>query len=303
MEDKDKLIKYMAINRIYPIMSRREKVYLKCSRKGVLSKEKKKEIIAKLNIRSKEECDQIRKKIKDIISSLKENRPIKEWVKEERPREMLIKYGAERLPISKLLAIILRTGKEGVSAEEFSKRILNRFRTLREIDSAPISEICKIEGIGLAKAAQIKAAFELGKRLLKEKVQEKVRIKNPRDLINYVMGYYGSYLRDAKKEFFYVILLDTKNHPIHNIEISKGSINASIVDPKEIVREATLWAASRIILVHNHPSGDPTPSKEDINITRQIIKACNLMDIRVLDHIIIGKNYDDYFSFSANRLL
>lgn len=303
MEDKKHLIKYMATNKIYPFMSPKRKIYLRCTKKGELDEEKKKEIIKKLSINSKKECDEVRKRIKTIISSFKENKPIKEWIKEERPREMLLKYGPESLPVSKLLAIILRRGKEGTSAEELSKRILNKFHTLRGIDSAHISEICDIEGIGIAKAAQIKAAFELGKRLIKEKAEKKTKIKRPEDVIDYVMDYYGPYLRDAKKEFFHVVLLDTKNHPIHNIEISKGGINISIVEPREILKEATLRSATGIILVHNHPSGDPSPSNEDINLTQKIIKACNVVDINVLDHVIIGKNRNDYFSFNASGLI
>ena len=110
-------------------------------------------------------------------------------------------------------------------------------------------------------------------------------------------------MRDAKKEFFYVILLDIKNKPIHSVEISKGSISASVVDPKEIIKEATVKSASSVILVHNHPSGDIEPSGEDINLTNRIIDACNLVGIKVLDHIIIGKNRDDYYSFTKCGLI
>ena len=119
----------------------------------------------------------------------------------------------------------------------------------------------------------------------------------------YVAEYYGAYLRDAKKEFSNVILLDIKNKPVHNIEISKGSINASIVDPKEIIKEATLKSASSIILVHNHPSGDKEPSADDIKLTNKIIDACNIVGIKVLDHIIIGKNREDYYSFTNQGLI
>jgi DNA repair protein RadC len=216
---------------------------------------------------------------------------------------MLIKYGPEAISLSKLLAIILRTGKEGTNAEELSKRLLNHFKTLREIDSAPISEICKMDGIGHAKAVQIKAALELGKRLYKEEAEKKKRIGGADDVIGYVAEYYGPYLRDAKKEFFHVILLDIKNKPLHNIEISKGSLNAAIVDPKEVIKEATLRSASSIILVHNHPSGETEPSSEDVEITSRIVQACDLVGIKVLDHIIIGKNKDDYFSFAKAGLI
>ena len=303
MKSRDKLMKFMAMNGVYPFISSKGEIYLRCSKKGLLDEAKKKEILENLNICSKEECDSVRKMIKKLNASFRENRPIKEWMEEERPREMLARYGAESLPVSKLLAIILRTGREGISAEELSKRILNRFGTLRQIDSAHITEICSIEGIGIAKAAQIKAAFELGKRLIKEEAKKRVKIKRPEDIIDYVMNYYGPYLRDARKEFFHVVLLDTKNHPIHNMEISRGGINMSIVETKEIVKEAALRSATAIILVHNHPSGDPTPSREDINLTQKIKEACNIMDVKVLDHVIIGKNRDDYFSFNANGLI
>jgi len=243
--------------------------------------------------------NEINRKIKYFSS--KEKLPIKNWVKEERPREMLIQKKPENLPLSKLLAIILRTGKEGSSAEELAQLLLNRFGSLRKIDSAPISELLKIKGIGLAKAAQIKAALELGKRLIRENAQKIRKIKNPTDAINYVAEYYGPYLRDYEKEFFFVILLDIKNKPIDNIEISKGSINSTVVDPKEIIKYATLKSASSIILVHNHPSGETIPSDDDIELTNQIKKACEIVGIKVLDHIIIGKNFDDTYSFANNK--
>ena len=294
---------FLVANAIYPMFSKKGQIFLKCSRKGLLTADKAREIIAQLSIKTAEDCERIRKEVRECVAANRENRPIKEWIKEERPREMLMKYGPESLPLSKLLAIILRTGKEGTNAEELSKRLLNQFGSLRAIDSAPISEICKIDGIGYAKAAQIKAALELGKRLYKETAEKKKRIKNADDVINYVAEYYGPYLRDAKKEFFSVILLDIKNKPIQNLEISKGSINASIVDPKEIIKEATLRSASSIILVHNHPSGDTEPSPEDIKTTKRIIQACELVGIKVLDHIIIGKNKEDYFSFAKVGLI
>ncbi len=122
-------------------------------------------------------------------------------------------------------------------------------------------------------------------------------------MISYVAEYYGPYLRDAKKEFFHVILLDIKNKPIGNVEISKGSFNATVVDPKEIIKEATLRSAASIILIHNHPSGETAPSSEDIDLTNRINQACNLVGIKVLDHIIIGKNEEDYLSFAKAGLI
>ncbi len=301
-KQREEIIKYMATNGIYPFISKKGKVFLK-SQKIYLDNIQKIKLLKLLNITDKDSCCKVRKEIKDAAKLLKKNVPIKEWVLNERPREMLIKNGAESLSVSKLLAIILRTGKEGISAEELAKRVLNKFRTLRDIDNAPISDICAIEGIGMAKASQIKAAFELGKRLLKEKAEKKIRIKEPSDAISYVMDYYGPYLRDAKKEFFCIVLLDIKNQPICNMELSKGTINASIVDIKDVIKEAIIRSASAIILVHNHPSGDPSPSNNDINITKKIIKGCAILDIKVLDHIIIGKNRNDFFSFNAHGLI
>jgi DNA repair protein RadC len=241
--------------------------------------------------------------VRERVAANRATRPIKEWIEAERPREMLWKYGPEALPLSKLLAIILRTGQEGASAEELARRLLNQFGTLRAIDAAPISEISKIAGIGLAKAAQVKAALEIGKRLYREEAGKRRKIKKAEDAIGYVAEYYGAYLRDAPKEFFAVILLDVKNKPIHNIELSKGSVHASIVDPNEIIKEATLRSASSIILVHNHPSGEAEPSSEDIEITKRIIQVCRLFGIKVLDHIIIGKNKEDYLSFARAGLI
>ncbi|NLI56078.1 DNA repair protein RadC [bacterium] len=289
-------------NKTYPYINKKGKLYFRKKIK-FLNDEKIEEIKSLFEIKDKESCDKFREEIKKEVLKNKEYVSIKNWVKEERPREMLIKYGEKNLSLSKLLSIILRTGKEGESAEELANKILNKYKTLREIDSVSIDELCKIEGIGLAKATQIKASFEIGKRLLKESSSEKKKIKNPDDIIDFVSEYYGSYLRDAKKEFFNIILLDIKNKVIDTIELSKGSINASVVDPREVIKEATLKSASSIILVHNHPSGDTEPSTDDINITKKIKEACDIVGIKVLDHIIIGKNKEDYTSFAKLGLI
>ncbi|MCX8031619.1 MAG: DNA repair protein RadC [Thermodesulfovibrionales bacterium] len=293
----------MAQNNLYPIYSKRGKVYLRCSTNKLQSHIDYSKIIEKLNITSKKNCDELREEIKKEKQKRKSNRPIKEWIEEERPREMLVKLGAENLPLSKLLAIIIRTGKEGMSAEELAKILLNHFGSLRAIDGASVSDISKISGIGLVKAVQIKSALELGKRLYRESAKTKMRLSTPSDVIHYVSEFYGPYLRDKDKEFFYVILLDIKNKPIDNIEISKGSISSTIVDPKEIIKVAVSKSASSVILVHNHPSGEPLPSQNDISLTNNIVYACNLVGIKVLDHIIIGKNLEDFYSFSKEGLL
>jgi DNA repair protein RadC len=216
---------------------------------------------------------------------------------------MLAKSGAENIPLSKLIAIILRTGKQGKSAEDLAKDLLNYFGSLRSIDNSSISEISKIKGIGFSKAVQIKAAIEIGKRFFREQAQTKKKLTKPDDVISYVCEYYSPYLRDSNKEFFNIILLDIKNKVIDNIEVSKGSVNAAVVDPKEIVKNASLKSASSIILIHNHPSGETKPSEEDIKLTDRIIDACKLIGVKVLDHIIIGKNLDDFYSFAKEGLI
>jgi DNA repair protein RadC len=235
---------------------------------------------------------------------MRQTMPIRSWVAEERPREMLMEKGAENLSSAKLLAIILRTGKEGASAEEIAMRLLNKFGDLREIDAARISEICEIDGIGPAKAAQIKAALEIGKRMLAQKARKGFKqIRKIEDVLEYVGESYGPYLRDARQEFFKIILLDIKNKPLKSLEISRGSVSASIVDPRDIIKEASINSASAVILIHNHPSGETEPSPEDVRITSQIKVACKLVGIRVLDHVIIGRDIEDYFSFAAQNLL
>jgi len=300
---EEELFEYMVTNAIYPMRSTRGKIFLRCPKKGLLTEEISREIIQKLNIKSARECKKLRENITKQVAQHRVTRPIRDWVKDERPREMLIQQGAENLSLSKLLAIILRTGKEGISAEELAKILLNRFGSLRAIDSAPVSELSKIKGIGFTKAVQIKAALELGKRFFKEQAQTKKKLKKPDDVISYVSEYYAPYLRDSEKEIFNVILLDIKNKPIDNVKISKGSVNATVVDPKEIVKSASLKSASSIILVHNHPSGETTPSQDDIELTNRIKEACNLLNIKVLDHIIIGKNVEDFYSFAKEGLI
>ena len=231
------------------------------------------------------------------------NLPIREWIEEERPRETLLALGTECLSLAKLFAIILRTGRRGVNAEELSRRLLNAFSGLRGIDSASISEICRIDGIGLAKAAQIKAALEIGKRLFRERAQSLECIENPRRALDYVAAFYGPYLRDAQSECLCVILLNRRHRPIRAVELSRGTIGAVAADPKQIVREAVQAAASSMVLVHNHPSGDGEPSEDDISLTYAVRDACDLFGIRLLDHVIVGKDPESYCSFAKKGLL
>ncbi len=204
---------------------------------------------------------------------------------------------------SKLLAIILHTGTKGQNAEELSRSLLSKFPTLREMDRAAISRILEIRGIGPAKAARVKAALEIGKRLCRETASAEKPIRNPGDALAYVRDYFGPYLRDAAREIACLILLNTKNRPIKALEIARGTLDAVYADPKKIVREALDASASSVLLVHNHPSGDAEPSEGDIVMTRSVKEACALFGIRVLDHVVIGRNPPDYRSFMEEGLL
>jgi len=298
---REGIINFLVENKVYPMYSKKGKIFFRG--KSAFFDEIKDEIIEKLHLKSKEDCKMIREIIKNELAKQRTNKPIRKWIKEERPREMLVKQGAETLNSAKLLAILLRTGREGVSAEELARVLLNHFGSLRAIDSASVQELQEIDGIGMAKAAQIKASLEMGKRLMKEKAEKKRRIRSAKDAISYVRDYYSPYLRDSNKEFFNAILLDVKNKVIDNIELSKGSLTGAVVDATEIIKESSKKSASSIILVHNHPSGETEPSEDDIKTTKKIMETCELIGIKVLDHIIMGKNDGDFFSFLGNGII
>jgi DNA repair protein RadC len=231
------------------------------------------------------------------------NATIREWIREERPREALHAFGAESISIAKLFAIIIRTGTKGSSAEELSRKLLNRFATLRGMDSAPMSEILEIPGIGPAKAAQIKAALEIGKRFSRESACVLHPLSTPRRVKEYVAAYFGPHLRDAGDEITCLILLDRKNRPMRALQLAKGTPDAVAVEPGQIVREALKVTAASVVLVHNHPSGDPEPSDNDVSLTCAIRDACALCGVRLLDHVVIGRNPEDYRSFVEEGLL
>lgn len=204
----------------------------------------------------------------------------------ERPRERLQHYGAQALSTAELLAIILRMGSEGRSAVALGQQLLSRFKGLRGIAQATIDDICRLKGIGPAKAVQIKAALELGRRLVIEAPQERPQITSPADAANLVMFD----LSLLEQEELWVLLLDTKNHVLDIVRLYQGSVNASLIRVAEVFREAIRRNCAAIIIAHNHPSGDPTPSPEDVRITRQIYQAGKLLDTELLDHIIVGHN-------------
>lgn len=216
---------------------------------------------------------------------------------EERPREKMLKSGEDSLSNSELLAILLRTGTKHRNAIELANYIINKdLQGIRYLQDMTIEELCKIDGIGLSKATQIKAALELGKRVASFK-PIKYKVKNPWDIYKYYMDS----LRYQQKEVFKVVLLNTKNEIISDVEISVGTLNSSLVHPREVFREAIKRSTNKMILMHNHPSGSVEPSNEDKNITTRLIKCGELIGIEVIDHIIIGDGL--YFSFKENMII
>jgi DNA repair protein RadC len=203
----------------------------------------------------------------------------------ERPRERLQKLGVEALSAQEILAVILGRGVAGESVMVTAERLLSRFGSLKGLASASVEELSEVRGIGLAKAAQLKAAFELASRV--EGYQEagdKPVVKTPEDVASLVKRR----LKDKKKEYFLAILLDTRNQLIKVAEISIGSLEASIVHPREVFKEAISASAAAVIFAHNHPSGVPEASEDDINLTKRLAEAGEIVGIDVLDHIIIG---------------
>lgn len=225
---------------------------------------------------------------------------IREWPEDERPREKMLRQGAANLSNAELLALIIRTGDTvtKMSAIDLGRALIHLFGdNLRELGNADLAEITVIKGMGPAKATAIKAAFTLASRFQARKLEHLDRFTSPRQ----VFDYFHFEFRDCRKEYFLVLLLDGKNRIIRRVQISEGSLNQSLVHPREVFSPAVKESAAAIILVHNHPTGDPAPSNEDKTVTKRLQEAGEIIGIRVLDHIIIGDGA--YLSFVESGLL
>lgn len=217
---------------------------------------------------------------------------ISHWPEAERPRERLLARGAAALTDAQLLAILLRVGRHRSTAVDVGMDVLHRVGGLNGLARCGLEELCAVPGIGEAKAAQLKAALELGRRAMASPLSKGTRISSSRDLFNH----FHSSLRDLRHEIFKVVLLDAKHSILREATVSEGSLTLSIVHPREVFSLAVKESAAAVIFLHNHPSGDPTPSREDRLLTARLVAAGEILGIRVLDHLVIGDGH--YVSFA-----
>lgn len=221
---------------------------------------------------------------------------INDLPKEERPRERLVKLGEQALSIQELLQLILGRGAGGESVMVAAQRLLTQFGSLENLAQASIEELSLIKGIGLAKAGQIKATFEIGRRLATQTVTYKSKeLTDPEKVYKLIKNK----LKDYAREHFYIIPINSRNYSI--AEVSVGTLNASLVHPREVFIQAIKSKASSVIFAHNHPAGDPEPSEDDLAVTKRLVEAGKILGIEVIDHIIITKN--NFYSFKANKLI
>jgi DNA repair protein RadC len=223
------------------------------------------------------------------------NLTIRDLPRIERPREKLIKYGAHRLSNTELLAILLRTGKKGESVLVLANRFLRKI-SLEKLSEFSYGEFRKISGIGPAKACELLSCVELGRRIFENKKVNISQLLSPQDVFDNLKD-----MRVSKKEHFVVFFLDSRNQQIHQEIISVGTINASLVHPREVFEPAVKYLAVQVILAHNHPSGDLTPSEDDLTVNKRLTEAGRILGIEVLDHIIVTK--DSFMSFKEKGLL
>lgn len=222
---------------------------------------------------------------------------IKDLNDNDKPREKLYKFGADKLSEYELIAILLGSGSRNEDVLTLSKKLWQYMSKFHRISELAIDDLMEIEGIGLSKACSIISALELSKRINIRECVDNFSVGSPKSVADIFMNI----LRDEMKEHFYVLLLDTKNKIISWDEISKGDLNSSIVHPREVFKYALKYSANNIICLHNHPSGDPTPSMQDIEITKRLQEVGNLVGIKLLDHIIIG--YNKYISLREKGIM
>lgn len=227
---------------------------------------------------------------------IKKSFTIHDLPKEERPRERLIKFGEQALSVQELLQLILGRGTVGESVVVTAQKLLTHFGSLQKLADASIEEMSTIKGIGLAKAAQIKAAFEIGRRLSTQTLSYESKELNDPEKVHKLVR---SRLKDYNKEHFYLIVLNSRNCSIN--EVSIGTVNANLVHPREVFAEAIKNKAASVILAHNHPSGDPEPSEDDLEITKRLVEAGKILGIEVVDHVIITKT--GFISFKEKNLI
>lgn len=223
---------------------------------------------------------------------------IKELPEEERPRERLIKYGAKNLSTEDLIAIILKTGTKEYSSRYLAREIIKDIKDISDLRNLKLSSLIKINGIGAVKAIELLAAIELGKRVYNDsKLDNNLKCNSAKK----VFDYFKNELSGVKQEYFYCLYLDNQKKLIDKKMLFKGTLNKSLIHPREIFKEAYLASAAYIICVHNHPTGCVIPSEEDINITKLLLNIGNIQGIPIIDHIIIGNN--NYYSFFENDVL
>ena len=209
----------------------------------------------------------------------------------EKPRERLINYGAENISNEELLAIVLKCGIKNINSKELANLIIKNFNGIENLKNVSINKLSEIKGIGITKASQVLAALELGRRVYYVKNKNNVKISSTTELFNI----YRSEFDYTKQEKFCAVYLDAKKKVIKFKTLFKGTLDKSTVHPREVFKEALLLSASAVIVMHNHPSGDVTPSTEDIEITNSLISSGEMLGIKLLDHIIFGNNF--YYSF------
>lgn len=216
---------------------------------------------------------------------------IKNIPKSERPRERFKKYGKDNISNEELLSIILNTGTKNKSVKQLSNLLLTQIEDITDLKNITLNMLKQIDGIGEVKAIKLLASIELGKRVYTNKIMDNIKMDTPEKIYNYMKDEF----QNKKQEYFYAIYLDSKKNLIDKKQLFIGTLNKSIVHPREIFKYAYLLSASSIICIHNHPSGDTIPSKEDLNLTKILVDIGNIQGINIIDHIIIGKNYYSFF--------